>query len=71
LKVEADETICVAVPVGEAGVHRFKPNGESLGVVGYPGGITNLAFGGKDLRTAFMTDSVSGLLLKAKWPAPV
>jgi len=71
LKVEADETICVAVPVGApGGVYRFKPNGESLGVVPYSGGgITNLAFGGKDLRTAFLTDSLSGLLLKTKWPA--
>ncbi len=32
--------------------------------------ITNICFGGADLRTAYITCSVTGRLLSCRWPRP-
>ena len=70
MKVEADGTICVGALMGEHGILRVSPSGQRVGFVPCPdAATTNIAFGGKDLRTAFITQSISGQLLKARWPA--
>jgi gluconolactonase len=71
MKMEADGTLCLCSVLGKPGIIRVKPNGQIVELVKAPNeGITNLAFGGKDLRTAFLTDSIMGRLLKTTWPAP-
>ena len=32
--------------------------------------VTNIAFGGEDMRTAFVTLSQSGRVVKMRWPEP-
>jgi len=32
--------------------------------------VTNIAFGGEDMRTAFITMSLSGQITRARWPEP-
>jgi gluconolactonase len=32
--------------------------------------VTNIAFGGDDMRNAFITLSRSGTLIKVRWPEP-
>jgi gluconolactonase len=32
--------------------------------------VTNICFGGDDLRTAFVTLSTTGRLVKTQWPRP-
>ena len=72
MKAEADGTLCVAVALsvhGDTGLLRIRPNGEKSGLISGPEGITNIAFGGKNLRTAFITESITGRLLRTTWPA--
>jgi gluconolactonase len=73
MKAEADGTLCVAIALsvgGDTGILRIRPNGEKVELISGPEGITNIAFGGKGLRTAYITESITGRLLKATWPAP-
>jgi gluconolactonase len=44
---------------GPGGVHVFDPGGVSLGVIGVREPVANLAFGGEDYRTLFITASSS------------
>ena len=32
--------------------------------------VTNICFGGPDMRTAWITASATGKLIKARWPRP-
>lgn len=70
LKVEASGTVCVAGgPEGAIflfdsdGTHaRYSLPGEVV--------VTNICFGGPDMRDAWITASGSGRLYKARWPRP-
>ncbi len=68
LAVEANGTICVAT-ILNGGVTRFAPDGSEAEHVPFPDRLTtNICFGGEDLRTAYVTLSSTGKLLKAEWP---
>jgi len=70
LAVEADGTVCVAT-IMNGGISRINPTDGSIRHV--PTGdpmTTNICFGGEDLKTAFITASGTGRLLKAEWDTP-
>lgn len=70
LAVEADGRICVAT-LNNGGITVCAPDGS--GTEHVPTGdpvTTNIAFGGEDLRTAYVTASGSGRLLSTRWPRP-
>lgn len=69
LAVEADGGICVATPLTGA-ITIFDPNG-NYSQIAVPDTIpTNIAFGGEDRRTAWITAGGTGRLLRAEWPRP-
>ena len=53
---------------GAGGVWVFAPDGSRLGIVPTAEITANLAFGGPDLRTLFLTSSTSVLALRTKTP---
>jgi len=68
LALEEGGRICVASSPGRIAV--FVP-GESVENVEVPShNVTNICFGGADMRAAWITCGASGLLLKARWPRP-
>ncbi len=70
LAVEASGNICVATLV-DPGISVFSPAGELLEFHQAPElYCTNIAFGGPDMRTAFITLSGYGRLIAAEWPRP-
>jgi gluconolactonase len=70
LAVEANGNICVATLI-EGGITVVSPSGELIEFVPMPDDITtNIAFGGADLRTAYITLSQSGRLVSMPWPRP-
>lgn len=69
LKVEAGGKVCVGTIIN-GGVTVFDPDG-SFDYVALPElAITNLCFGGSDLRDVWLTASSSGRLYKGRWPRP-
>lgn len=70
LKVTASGKICVAT-VGNGGVTEFWPDGgrHRFHPLGDPH-TTNLAFGGPDMRTAYVTMSHHGWLAEIPWHEP-
>ena len=54
--------------VGSGGFWVIEPTGEVLGVVKMPEIIRNLAFGGPDFRTLYMTPGDSLTMIKVKTP---
>ena len=70
--VDGDGNICIATigsgPLGQGGITVVKPDGElhSFIETGDPL-TTNIAFGGPDHQTAFITVSLTGQLLKMRW----
>ena len=70
MAVEANGSVCVAT-IMNGGVTRFAPDGTGAEHIPFPDRVTtNICFGGKDLRTAFITLSSTGKLVKADWPEP-
>ncbi len=70
LAVEAGGNICVATLM-EGGITVVAPDGRLVEFVPLPDRyVTNLCFGGPDLRTAFVTLSLSGRLVALPWPRP-
>ena len=70
LAVEADGTVCVAT-IMNGGISRINPTDGSIRHV--PTGdpmTTNICFGGDDLKTAYITASGTGRLLKTEWDSP-
>lgn len=69
LAVEAGGKVCVATIIN-GGVTAFDPNGtvEHFPVPDLV--VTNICFGGDDMRTAWITASSTGKLYRAKWPRP-
>jgi gluconolactonase len=68
LAVQADGAVCVAsiadgvTTVSPSGTIRQTPLPDRL--------VTNICFGGEDLRDAFITLSETGRLIRMRWPAP-
>jgi len=73
LAVEADGKVCAATLVN-GGISVFDPHaGPGGGVehIPFPDPlITNICFGGPDMRDAWITASGTGKLLKRRWPRP-
>ena len=70
LAVEEGGNICVAT-LGEGGISVVSPEGALVEFVGVPDFFTtNIAFGGADMRTAWITMSGSGKLARMRWPRP-
>jgi gluconolactonase len=70
LAVDSDGNVCVATLVN-GGVSVVSPKGELIEFI--PTGdplTTNVCFGGDDLRTAYITLSATGRLMKTDWPRP-
>jgi gluconolactonase len=68
LAVDSAGNICVAdIPYG--GITVISPDGEVIERHAMPDGfVTNICFGGRDLRTAYITLSSSGQLISMPWP---
>lgn len=70
LAVDADGNICVAT-IYNAGITIFAPDGSSMRHFPTDDMVTtNICFGGKDLRTAYLTLSSSGRLVSTEWERP-
>ena len=70
LAVEACGNICVAT-LGASGISIVSPEGALVEFVPTPDLFTtNIAFGGEDMRTAWITLSESGRLGRMEWPRP-
>jgi gluconolactonase len=70
LAVDSDGNVCVATLVN-GGVSVISPAGELVDFV-ETGDLltTNVCFGGADLKTAYITLSTTGRLVKTTWPRP-
>jgi len=69
LAVDADGNVCVATIV-HGGITILSPFGDRPRFVPMPDRITtNICFGGHDLRTAYITLSSTGQLVKTTWPS--
>ena len=70
LAVEGAGNICVATLVN-GGLTVISPDGSSVDHVSFPDPmVTNVCFGGDDLRTAYVTCSATGKLVSTPWPRP-
>jgi gluconolactonase len=70
LAVTAAGTICVAM-LEEGGIAMITPDGvvEKLRIPEDPH-VTNIAFGGADMRDAYITLSGTGKLVRTRWREP-
>jgi gluconolactonase len=70
LAIDSDGNVCVATLVN-GGITVISPDGGKIEHVPMPDPLTtNICFGGKDLRTAFVTLSATGKLVSTPWPRP-
>jgi gluconolactonase len=69
LAVQANGDVCVATIVN-GGVTTITPEGKSSHVALPDPIVTNICFGGADMRDAYITLSGTGKLIKARWPEP-
>ncbi len=72
LAVDADGRVCVATLM-EGGITIFDPTDATAqpDFVPMPDRLTtNICFGGEDMRTAYLTGSRNGTLLKTTWDVP-
>jgi gluconolactonase len=70
LAVDSAGNVCVATLVN-GGITAISPDGSKIEHVPMPDPLTtNICFGGKDLRTAFITLSGTGRLVATEWPRP-
>lgn len=68
LAVEANGNICVASLV-HGGINVIAPDGSFVEFVPMPDEITtNICFGGPDMRTAWITLSSTGKIVRVPWP---
>lgn len=68
LAVDGEGYVCVGT-LQEGGITTVSPDGSQVDHVALDDPlITNIAFGGPDLRTAYVTASSSGRLLALDWP---
>ena len=70
LAVDAVGNVCVATLI-TGGISIHSPDGQKVEFIETPDVLTtNIAFGGTDLETAFITLSSTGQLIKTAWPTP-
>ncbi|CUS43784.1 MAG: SMP-30/gluconolactonase/LRE family protein [Pseudomonadota bacterium] len=70
LGIEESGNICVAT-IGESGISVISPAGELVDFVATPDPFTtNICWGGPDRRTAWITLSGTGQLVRMDWPRP-
>jgi gluconolactonase len=74
LAVEGGGAVCVGTLL-DSGVTVVWPEDGSYEKYTLPvdladGAVTNICFGGPDLRTAYITCSVTGRLISCRWPRP-
>ena len=71
LAEEANGNVCVET-ILNGGITVFAPDGSSVEHIAVPGDpvVTNICFGGPDLKTAFITLSGTGKLVAMDWPRP-
>lgn len=71
MAVDSEGNVCVAT-LGTGAITAFAPDGTIRAVLPVPGDpmITNVCFGGPDLRTAFITASAFGTLVAHEWHCP-
>jgi gluconolactonase len=70
LAVDSAGNICVASP-GKGAILVFKPQGGEPERIPTPDFLTtNIAFGGSDLSTAYITLGAAGRLVTMSWPRP-
>ncbi len=69
LAVQANGDVCVATII-KGGITTFTPAGASSHAAFPDFIVTNICFGGADMRDAYITLSGTGKLIKARWPEP-
>lgn len=70
LAVDGDGWVCVGTLVN-GGITAISPDGGTIEHIPLPDPlVTNICFGGPDLRTAFATLSGTGALVSFSWPRP-
>jgi gluconolactonase len=70
LGVDGAGNVCVGTLLN-GGITVISPDGSSVEHVPLPDPlVTNICWGGDDLRTAYMTCSGTGTLVAARWPRP-
>lgn len=70
LAVDGDGWVCVATIVN-GGITAISPDGDEIEHHPLPGPlVTNVCFGGADLRTAYATLSATGQVVAFGWPRP-
>ncbi len=70
LAVDGDGNVVVGTLVN-GGLTVISPDGSSVEHVPFPDPmVTNVCFGGDDLRTAYVTCSATGKLVSTPWPRP-
>ncbi|WP_299321292.1 SMP-30/gluconolactonase/LRE family protein [Parasphingopyxis sp.] len=70
MAVDGDGNICIAT-IGECGISVVAPDGSLVEFVATDDIFTtNVCFGGPDMRTAWLTLSGTGRLVKMEWPRP-
>lgn len=70
LAVDGEGFVCVAT-IGNGGITAISPDGARIEHLPLPDPlVTNLCFGGPDLRTAYATLSGTGRLVRFPWPRP-
>jgi gluconolactonase len=71
LGVDGEGNVCLAT-LGSGGITSVSPEDGSVVEFVETGDLltTNICFGGKDLRTAYITLSASGRLAAAEWARP-
>lgn len=70
LAMTAAGSVCVAT-IGETGaITTVTPEGRFTSVATEDPVTTNIAFGGEDLRDAYITCSIQGRLVKTRWAEP-
>jgi gluconolactonase len=73
LAVDAEGWVCIGtLGLGDSGVTAISPDGQQVVLhrIAEDPVVTNICFGGPDLRKAFITSSATGRLLRAPWPRP-
>ncbi len=70
LAIDAEGNVSVAT-IQTGGISTFTPDGEELEFFAVDDPLcTNICFGGADMKTAFITLSGTGKLIRADWPRP-
>jgi gluconolactonase len=74
LAIDAEGNICIGTLVN-GGITVVSPDGHDLSKFSPPASfadqaITNICFGGNDLRTAYITLSETGRIISCRWPVP-